>query len=199
MSDAVVQKRKFSRLPIEAHSVIISTSRLTIRPWTFDDLEAFFAVYGDPKVMEPLLATAIGSLEEARERMAKNFQTAESYPPGLGFWAIERTEDARVVGSLILKPLPQDTRVEVGWHLGSAYWGNGYATEAGGAALRYGFETRGLEEIFAIVRAENEKSHAVCDRIGLKFLELTDRYHDLTLRLYGLTRDEWNISCSQSP
>lgn len=184
---------------MEPDSVIISTSRLTIRPWTFDDLEAFFAVYGDPKVMEPLLATAVGSLEEAREWMTNNFQTAKTYPPGLGFWAIERIEDARVVGSLILKPLPKDARVEVGWHLGSAYWGNGYATEAGRAALRYGFEKRDLEEIFAIVRPENEKSLAVCDRIGLKFLEMTDRYHDLTLRLYGLTRHDWNTSCSQNP
>lgn len=179
--------------------MLFSTSRLTIRPWTFEDLEAFFVIYGDPKVMEPLLATAIGSLEEARQRMAKNFQTAESYPPGLGFWAIERIEDARVVGSLILKPLPNDTRVEVGWHLGSAHWGNGYATEAGRGALRYGFEIRDLGEIFAIVRAENERSLAVCGRIGLKFLETTDRYHGLTHRLYGLTRDEWYISCSQNP
>lgn len=175
--------------------MIYRTPRLLIRPWTFADLEAFLAIYGDPEVMAPLLASPLQSLKEARERMAKRFEAAKSDPPGLGFWAIERKEDLQVVGSVILKPLPEDTRVEVGWHLGRAYWGNGYASEAGAGALKYGFEERGLEEIYAIVRKENVRSQAVCDRIGLKFIEMTDRYHGLTLRLYRLMKGEWQDSC----
>lgn len=176
---------------------VFSTPRLLVRPWTFEDLEPFLAIYGDPEVMAPLLAPPLQSLDEAKDRMAKRFEAAKSDPPGLGFWAIERKEDGQVVGSVILKPLPEDTRVEVGWHLGRAFWGQSYASEAGAGALEYGFEERGLEEIFAIVREENVRSQAVCNRIGLKFLEMTDRYHGLQLRLYRSTLDEWHAQCGR--
>lgn len=177
--------------------VIFSTPRLLIRPWTYDDIEPFLAIYGDLQVMAPLLAPPLQSMEEARQRMAKRFEAGKNDPPGLGFWAIERKDDGQVVGSVILKPLPEDTRVEVGWHLGRAFWGQGYASEAGAGALKYGFEERGLDEVFAIVREENVKSQAVCGRIGLKFLEMTHRYHGLELRLYTLNLADWHAQCGR--
>ena len=35
----------------------------------------------------------------------------------------------------------------MGWRLARAYWGTGYATEAGAASVRYGFDALGLDEI----------------------------------------------------
>ncbi|MFF3327309.1 GNAT family N-acetyltransferase [Streptomyces sp. NPDC002889] len=40
--------------------------------------------------------------------------------------------------------------VEVGWRLGRSYWGQGLATEAPVAAVRFGFEDRGLKRIVSI-------------------------------------------------
>ena len=45
--------------------------------------------------------------------------------------------------------------IEVGWRLGSAYRGRGYATEAAAAALAWGFDTLGLEEIVSIHEPDN--------------------------------------------
>lgn len=56
--------------------------------------------------------------------------------------------------------------VEVGWRLGEAFRGRGYATEAGAAALDWGFVTLGLERIISIYEPANTASGKVMDRLG---------------------------------
>ena len=56
--------------------------------------------------------------------------------------------------------------VEVGWRLARGAWGNGYATEAGRAALDFGFERAGLEEIVSFTTVANRRSRAVMERLG---------------------------------
>ncbi|MFG3318579.1 GNAT family N-acetyltransferase [Streptomyces sp. NPDC048171] len=51
--------------------------------------------------------------------------------------------------------------VEVGWRLGRAHWGQGMATEAAAAALRFGFEERGLERIVSIAQVGNDASERI--------------------------------------
>ena len=55
--------------------------------------------------------------------------------------------------------------VEVGWRLGADFRGRGLATEAGGAALRWGFEDLGLREIVSIHEPDNAASGRVMDRL----------------------------------
>ncbi|MFF8913328.1 GNAT family N-acetyltransferase [Streptomyces sp. NPDC015032] len=40
--------------------------------------------------------------------------------------------------------------VEVGWRLGRAHWGQGLATEAAAAAVRFGFEDCGVDRVVSI-------------------------------------------------
>ena len=57
--------------------------------------------------------------------------------------------------------------IELAWRLARPAWGHGYATEAGQAALRYGFGTVGQPEIVAVTMARNLRSQAVMRRIGM--------------------------------
>ena len=57
--------------------------------------------------------------------------------------------------------------MEVGWRLARGAWGNGYATEAGRAALDFGFERAGLEEIVSFTTVANRRSRAVMERLGM--------------------------------
>ena len=61
--------------------------------------------------------------------------------------------------------------VEVGWALHPDYWGRGYATEAGAAAVRYGFDQFEVDKLFSCILPENHRSQAVAKRLGFKFLE----------------------------
>ena len=57
--------------------------------------------------------------------------------------------------------------VEVGWRLARDAWGHGYATEARSAALDFGFETVGLDEIVSFTVPANVALAAVMERIGM--------------------------------
>jgi len=89
--------------------------------------------------------------------------------------------------------------VEVGWRLAVEAWGHGYATEAARAALAFGFESRGLEEILSWTVPANVRSRAVMERIGMTRDPADDFDHPniavgSPLRrhvLYRLSRERW--------
>ena len=168
---------------------VFETERLVVRPWTLDDVEAAFEIYGDPEVQKGLNGRATKDLAEQRERLAATLEKNEQWAGKFGYWAIALRETDEVVGAVILKPLPDSDRIEVGWHLARRHWGKGYATEAGGGALRYGFDVLGLERVYAIALPWNVKSTAVMERLGMRSLGLTREYHDLELALYAIDRE----------
>jgi len=167
---------------------IFETERLYARPWTLADAPAAFEMYGDPEVQKGLNREPVKSLDEQRERLAGVLATNEALGGRFGYWASVLRETDEVVGAIILKPLPNSERVEVGWHLARKHWGKGYATEAGLGALRYGFDVIGLERVYAIALPWNVKSTAVMERLGMRFVALTREYHDLELALYEIAR-----------
>ena len=57
--------------------------------------------------------------------------------------------------------------MEVGWRLAADQWGRGYATEGARAALGYGFDTLGFEEIVSFTSAINRRSWRVMERLGM--------------------------------
>ena len=65
--------------------------------------------------------------------------------------------------------------VEVGWRLSGPCRGRGLATEAGAAALEFGFTTGGLERIVSIYEPENVASGRVMERLGFTPLAHDDR------------------------
>ena len=65
-------------------------------------------------------------------------------------------------------PAPFTPAVEVGWRLAANQWGRGYASEGGKAALRYGFDTAGLDEIVSFTSRLNARSWRVMERLGMR-------------------------------
>jgi RimJ/RimL family protein N-acetyltransferase len=59
--------------------------------------------------------------------------------------------------------------VEVGWRLSEPYRGRGFATEAGGAAVDWGFREAGLDRIVSIYEPANERSGRVMERLGFTY------------------------------
>jgi ribosomal-protein-alanine N-acetyltransferase len=84
----------------------------------------------------------------------------------------------------------------MGYWLGVPYWGQGYATEAGGEVLRYGFEDLKLHRIFASHFEHNPTSGKVLCKLGMHH-EGCQRKHILKWNrfvdseLYGILREEW--------
>lgn len=144
------------------------TPRLKLRQWRLSDLEPFARLNADPQVMAHF--PKLLSVEESRH-MINNMQLGIN-ERGWGFWALELKETAAFMGFVGLHvpvaELPFTPCVEIGWRLASAYWGQGYATEAAQAALRVGFVDLGLEEILSFTALSNQRSQAVMQRLGMQ-------------------------------
>ena len=170
---------------------VFETERLVVREWRLDDAEAAYGIYSDMDVMRHLgtVPQPVGSVAEMRERIERWLGVNTGYgDTGYGLWAVETKDGGTLVGMSLLKPLPDHDEVEVGWHLGKAHWGRGYATETARAAIARGFDVCGLDEIYAVVVKENTASVAVARRLGMSYRGATDAYYDRTLELFAIAR-----------
>lgn len=184
-----------------------STARLSFRRWREADARVILDMYSRREVYRFLGSAPmpVHDLDEALSRVeGRNARTH-----GLdGIWAIVRTDDETVIGTVLLVPLTRTNGAtsavyEIGWHLHPDAWGQGYATEAAGAVITRA-RAGGLPEVRAVVYADNASSHAVCRRLGMTQLGLTSEWYDAELVEYrlGLTAemsvdalgpDDWKV------
>src|SRR2546421_2797353 len=92
----------------------LSTNGLLLRQYTLDDAEDAFAIYGDAEVMRFLGGDPVLDLEAQRLRLTESIARHAEVTDGLGRWAVVEVDSGRVVGTLILKPLPGWPHVEIG-------------------------------------------------------------------------------------
>ncbi|MBP9791647.1 MAG: GNAT family N-acetyltransferase [Rickettsiales bacterium] len=149
-------------------ATIIETTRLILRTWNNEDAEAYYSINTDPKVIELLLGPLTTNQVNDFILAANKHQEKHSYT----LWALELKETGELLGFTGLNytewPAHFTPAVEVGWRLGSQYWGKGYATEAARASLEYGFKKCGLKEIVSFTVPANIRSINVMKKIGFK-------------------------------
>jgi RimJ/RimL family protein N-acetyltransferase len=139
-------------------------SRVVLRQWREADREPFARLNADPETMRYFPSTM--SREESDAMVDRVSEMIAER--GWGLWAVEVPGVAPFVGFVGLNvPRFMPDAVEVGWRLLKEHWGNGYATEAAGEALRYGFEELGLDEIVSFTTVSNTPSRRVMERIGM--------------------------------
>jgi ribosomal-protein-alanine N-acetyltransferase len=147
---------------------VIETERLNLREWRDADVAPFIEMNADPVVMEFFPETYS---EERTRRFVERIRECWA-ERGYGLWAVDRQHTGRFIGYVGLWPATFPAHftpaVEVGWRLAADQWGNGYATEAARASLRYGFDTVGLDEIVSFTAALNPRSIKVMERIGMR-------------------------------
>jgi RimJ/RimL family protein N-acetyltransferase len=145
----------------------LRTERLILRPWTADDRAPFAAMNADPDVRR-FFPTLQNRTESDR---SADFLVAQFDRTPYGPWAVEIPGLVAFAGFVGPWETPPDVRphgrVEIGWRLARACWGQGYATEAARAALDFAFRDGGLDELVAFVVPANRASRNVMDRIGL--------------------------------
>jgi RimJ/RimL family protein N-acetyltransferase len=145
----------------------LTTERLILRPRGLADTEACLAMDREPEVTR-YISGPWG--DPVAHRAFIEARTIGPYPDGLGYWTIApRDEPDAFAGWVLLIPLDAvGPEIEIGWRLRPAVWGLGYASEAAGAVLRYGFETVDLDEIVAEIDPANLASIRLAERIGMR-------------------------------
>jgi RimJ/RimL family protein N-acetyltransferase len=74
-------------------------------------------------------------------------------------------------------------------------WGQGYATEAASACLRFVFEDLGWTSVSHMIHPENVGSHAVATRLGSRFMEMVALPPPMDVagptQMWGQTAERW--------
>ena len=144
----------------------LTTARLTLRRFTWQDFDLLFELYGDAEVMR-----YVGGVKTRAEvETAMKTRVLDYYDqfPGLGMWATIERESGACIGTHLLNHIQGEAYIQVGYLLLARFWGRGYATEMTMAILRYGFTTLALPEIDAITDRPNVASQHVLLKAGLE-------------------------------
>lgn len=194
--NAAAGKLEHRHVVWDADTRQLSTPRLVLRPWQLDDDLAAHATYGAPEVarwLSPAL-TPIPDRTEMRRVLAAWIAESDETGLPLGRWAITEATSGDVIGGVALLPLPPGgTDLEIGWQVSPKAWGYGYGAEAGHAVAHQAFEIFGVSEVFAVVRRENRRGVATARRVGMDWVGETDKYYNLTLQVYRLTKADLDL------
>lgn len=169
---------------------LIETTRVCLRRFETEDLDAYHkAIFADPDVMKYLP----GGVPRPRERTALVVDHfLNSYARvGFGGWAMIERASGQLIGHCGLQYIPESEDIELFYAIASRWWGQGLTTEAAQAVLAHGFGALGLTEICAVAVPENTASRRVMEKIGMRYIGVTDRYYAARLAHYVITAREF--------
>jgi RimJ/RimL family protein N-acetyltransferase len=152
----------------------ITTERLFMEPFAPAHADGLFAMNSDPEVMRYLgdpqtRADVAESIVKVQARWAAH---------GFGWWSIFLKGTDTLIGSACLQHLAhiESAPLEIGWRLMTAHHGKGYATEAGQAAMDFGFERVGVDYVCAVANPDNMASQNVMKRLGMAYVGVQTHY-----------------------
>jgi RimJ/RimL family protein N-acetyltransferase len=146
-----------------AADYFLRTRRLGFRRWRDEDLDLAVALWGDPDVMRLIDARGALTLEQVRERLDREIANDRFYR--VQYWPVFTLEDDGHVGCCGLRPRAK-REYELGFHIRSALWRRGYASEAARAVVAYAFDALGATAIFAGHNPRNDASRRILENLG---------------------------------
>jgi len=173
----------------------LPTERLLLRPLRDRDTQALFGIHSDPQFARYWSSAPWTELAQAEQLIAQDQRDlAAGEHVRLG---IRRRADEALLGTCTLfKIHAGNRRAELGYGLAPCHWGQGYASEAVGALLDWGFGPLALHRVEADIDPENQASAKLLGRLGF---QLEGRLRERWIvagqmsdsAIYGLLAREW--------
>ncbi len=178
------------------------TERLTLRSFTRDDVEPFFAYRNDPAVARYQGWEVPYSLQQATDFMV----ALETSKPGMpGEWyqiAFEHTESGKLIGDCAFQTRPCGIQAQVGYTLARSYHQQGFGSEGVGGLIEYLFSTLNMHRLSAYCDTRNEPSWRLLQKIGFRLEgHYVDNYRDrgewASEYHYAMLQREWQAKQAQ--
>lgn len=166
----------------------LETERLTLRPFREADVPPIFELSQNPDVMRYVGDRKVPSLQDVWRWVAG--WIGHWALRGYGQWAIEERSSGRLIGRAGIINPAEWPGAEVGYLLGRAWWGRGYATEAARAAMDWGFKEIAFPDLLSLIDPDNHASVAVATRLGESLRGDVDLWGHRVL-VFGISRAEW--------
>ena len=144
----------------------METERLILDPLRESDKEDYYThISHDREVLKTFICRYAESMEEF---------DFSSYPGREDLFAIRLKETDRLIGILSLFD-EKDGSCEIGYGIGSAFWNQGYATEAVKRFLDYLFLEKGFQKVYASFFTGNDASRRVMEKCGMSYSHLSEK------------------------
>ena len=154
----------------------METERLIIDSIREADKEDYYInISHDKRVLETFICRYADTLEDF---------DFSSYPGRQDLFAIRLKETGRLIGIILYFDEKEDS-CEIGYGIGSAFWNQGYATEAVGRFLEYLFREKGMRTVYASFFTGNDASRRVMEKCGMSY----DHFSEKELTYLGIDRD----------
>jgi [ribosomal protein S5]-alanine N-acetyltransferase len=174
---------------------VLRTTRLVLRPLDEADASEIARLCADKAIAAGTLTIPHPyTLEDARKWLAMDRERSRDGRSLV--WGITELEGGVLAGTVGLNPDPAHDRAELGYWIGVAFWGRGYASEAAERVLEYALAEAGLNRVYASHYPWNVASGRVLEKVGMRregvlkqHIKKWGKYEDAVF--YGLTRDEY--------
>ncbi|MDZ8225034.1 GNAT family N-acetyltransferase [Nostoc sp. ChiVER01] len=148
--------------------MILETHRLLMRDFVEADWQAVFTYQSDPlylrysywthRTQKDVCEFVQMFIDQQKEQPRTKFQLA----------IILKAENQLIGNCGIRVNDPEMREANIGYELNTQYWGQGYATEAAQAILKFGFEKLRMHRIWSCCVAQNVASVKVLEKIGMR-------------------------------
>ncbi len=176
----------------------LHTDRLRLRPFSDADADALYELHSNAYVLRYWDSPPWSERARADRFIAASRQMAEE---GSGArLAMDRVSDDAFLGWCSLTRWNPDHRsASMGYCLGEAAWGHGYATEAARSVLQWAYDALDLNRVQAETDTRNSASARVLEKLG--FVREGTLREDCVVNgdvsdswVYGLLRRQWQRS-----
>jgi ribosomal-protein-alanine N-acetyltransferase len=177
-------------------NLAIQTSRLSFRAFTVDDYDAVHVYASDPLVTR---YTAFGPNTPEQTMGFLQFVSGESSQADRANYtfALIHKQTNKLIGSCgLMQSNPSGPQYSFGYVLHKDWWGQGLASEATAALVKFGFDELRAHRLWAHVFLGNTASERLLQKLGfryegcaLKAFFVREAWHDL--QTFAMLRSEW--------
>jgi ribosomal-protein-alanine N-acetyltransferase len=176
------------------YATVLDTPRCVLRYPNLEDAPRVLSAFTSDRFPDDVPLGQIESLEEVVEWLEGIFS---AWKEGSGFtWTILLKETELLLGQVTLTLKAEPDIWALAYWVHPECWGKGYATEAAGRILEFGFLELKASTIWAGVTPWNEISIGVVERLGLVYKrDQPEGYEiegeEIPIREYEITQFEW--------
>ena len=142
------------------------TERIGFSNWQMEDLDLAHLLWQDKAVPRYICASGKFTDLQIKDRLQAEMETQTTY--GVQYWPLFNLADGELIGCCGLHPHAKN-QYEIGFHLLTVYWHQGYAYEAAKAVIHYAFHTLHAKSLFAGHHPDNLASFQLLKRLKFQY------------------------------
>jgi len=174
----------------------IRTARLVLLPWSTQDAPALQRLAGRREIADTMISVPHPFTQHYAQTWIAGHAEAHARGTAVHF-AITLPTPNTLIGAIELRAIDAEhSHAEMSCWVGVEWWGQGFATEAARAVLRYAFEQLHLNRIVAYHMVRNPASGRALEKIGMKregmlrqCVRKWGRFEDVVVM--AVLRDDW--------